>query len=152
MTEPYELALLVEERADRVVVTLNRPDRRNAIDMQFVEELHEVCGRLERDPRLLLITGGSDGVFAGGADIAQLRDRGRIEALAAINIGVFERLRRLPMPTIAAIDGAAPKRVTIQVFDSFDQAKDYRNGPAWKAILELQKKATKTRSYVVEGL
>lgn len=107
MTEPYELALLVEERADRVVVTLNRPDRRNAIDMQFVEELHEVCGRLERDPRLLLITGGSDGVFAGGADIAQLRDRGRIEALAAINVGVFERLRRLPMPSIAAIDGAA---------------------------------------------
>ena len=52
----------------------------------------------------------------------------------------------------AAIDGTAPKRVTIQVFDSFDQAKDYRNGPAWKAILELQKKATKTRSYVVEGL
>ena len=52
----------------------------------------------------------------------------------------------------AAIDGAAPKRVTIQVFDSFDQAKDYRNGPAWKAILDLQKKSAKTRSYVVEGL
>ena len=53
---------------------------------------------------------------------------------------------------IAAIDGTPPKRATIQVFDSFDQAKDYRNGPAWKAITELQKKATKTRSYVVEGL
>ena len=53
---------------------------------------------------------------------------------------------------LAAIDGTAPKRVTIQVFDSFDRAKDYRNGPAWKAILDLQKKATKTRSYVVEGL
>ena len=53
---------------------------------------------------------------------------------------------------IAAIDGAAPKRVTIQVFDSFDQAKDYRNGPAWKAILDLQKKAAKSRSFVVEGL
>ena len=53
---------------------------------------------------------------------------------------------------LAAIDGAPPKRATIQVFDSFDQAKDYRNGPAWKAILDLQKKATKTRSHVVEGL
>jgi uncharacterized protein (DUF1330 family) len=52
----------------------------------------------------------------------------------------------------AAIDGAPPQRVTIQVFDSFDQAKDYRNGPAWKAILDLQKKAAKTRSFVVEGL
>jgi uncharacterized protein (DUF1330 family) len=53
---------------------------------------------------------------------------------------------------VAAIDGAAPKRVTIQVFDSFDQAKDYRNGPAWKALLDLQKKAAKSRSFVVEGL
>src|ERR1051325_696526 len=53
---------------------------------------------------------------------------------------------------IAAIDGTPPRRATIQVFDSFDQAKDYRNGPAWKAILELQKKATKVRSYVIEGL
>jgi uncharacterized protein (DUF1330 family) len=53
---------------------------------------------------------------------------------------------------IAAIDGTPPKRATIQMFDSFDQAKDYRNSPAWKAILELQKKATKTRSFVVEGL
>jgi|SwirhirootsSR2_FD_contig_71_3443328_length_408_multi_2_in_0_out_0_1 uncharacterized protein (DUF1330 family) len=53
---------------------------------------------------------------------------------------------------IAAIDGTPPKRATIQVFDSFDQAKDYRNGPAWKAIADLQKKATKTRAYVVEGL
>jgi uncharacterized protein (DUF1330 family) len=44
------------------------------------------------------------------------------------------------------------KRATIQVFDSFDQAKVYRNTPAWKAILDLQKKAVKSRSYVVEGL
>ena len=53
---------------------------------------------------------------------------------------------------IAAIQGDGPKRITIQVFDSFDQAKDYRNNPAWKALSELQKKAVKTRSYAVEGL
>jgi uncharacterized protein (DUF1330 family) len=54
--------------------------------------------------------------------------------------------------TIAAIEGTAPKRITIQVFDSFEQAKSYRDNPAWKALSELQKKATKTRSYAVEGL
>jgi enoyl-CoA hydratase/carnithine racemase len=102
-----ELSLLVEEYGDRIVVTLNRPERRNAMDVQFVEELHEVCGMLERNPRLMLLTGGTDGVFAGGADISQMRDRGRMEALAAINVGVFERVRRLPMPTVAAVDGAA---------------------------------------------
>ena len=48
----------------------------------------------------MLLTGGTDGVFAAGADIAQLRDRGRLDALAAINMGLFERIRRLPMPIV----------------------------------------------------
>src|SRR5262245_3001699 len=99
-------ALRVEERDDRVVVTLDRPDKRNAIDSNLVAALHDVCARLEREPRLLLLT-GADGVFAGGADIAQLRERGRLDALAAINIGLFERIRRLPLPSVAAIDGPA---------------------------------------------
>src|SRR5262245_45063823 len=100
-------ALVIEEQADRLVVTLNRPEKRNAIDSELVDELHGVCTTLERQPKLMLLTGGADGVFAGGADIAQLRERGRLEALASINMGLFERIRRLPMPTIAAIDGPA---------------------------------------------
>jgi enoyl-CoA hydratase len=100
-------SVLTEERDDRVIVRLNRPDKRNAIDAQVVDELHDVCAQLERDPKLLLLTGGNEGVFAGGADIGQLRERGRLDALAAINIGLFERIRRLPMPSIAAIDGPA---------------------------------------------
>jgi enoyl-CoA hydratase len=100
-------SLTVEERPDRLVVTLARPERRNAIDGWMVDELHAVCAELERAPRLLLLTGGADGVFAGGADIAQLRERGRIEALAAINQGVFARILALPLPTLAAIDGPA---------------------------------------------
>jgi len=99
--------LRVEEHGDRLVVTLDRPAKRNALDSAMVEALHEVCARLEREPRLLLLTGGADGVFAGGADIAQLRERGRLEALAAINLGLMERVRRLPMPTLAAVDGPA---------------------------------------------
>ena len=97
----------VEERDDRVVVTLDRPTQRNAIDAAMVDALHDVCASLERDPRFLLLTGGEDGIFAAGADIAQLRDRGRLDALAAINSGLFARIRALPLPTIAAIDGPA---------------------------------------------
>jgi enoyl-CoA hydratase/carnithine racemase len=100
-------SLRIEERDDRVVVTLDRPEKRNAIDAAMAEELHELCAALESRPRLLLLTGGTDGIFAGGADIGQLRDRGRLDALAGINLGVFERLRRLPMPTLAAVDGSA---------------------------------------------
>lgn len=97
----------VSESDGVVVVALNRPAERNAIDTQMVGELHEVCRQLEAQPRIAIITGGCDGVFAAGADIAALRDRGREEALAGVNLNLFERIRRLPMPTIAAVDGYA---------------------------------------------
>ena len=99
--------LAVDDRDDRVTVRLNRPDKRNAIDQAMVDELHTVCGELERRPRPMLLTGGADGVFAAGADIGQLRDRTSADALRAINSGLFNRIRALPMPTIAAIDGPA---------------------------------------------
>lgn len=101
------MSLDIEERGDRLVVTLNRPEKRNAIDAEMVSALHDVCARLEREPRLLLLTGGSEGIFAAGADIAQLRERGRLDALAAINSAIFARIRALPLPTVAAIDGPA---------------------------------------------
>lgn len=99
-------AVLVEEHADRVVLRLNRPEVRNAIDAQMVEELHRVCSLLERDPRVALIL-GEGGVFAAGADIGQLRERRREDALRGINSEIFDRIRRLPMPVVALIDGYA---------------------------------------------
>jgi enoyl-CoA hydratase len=96
--------LLVEERDDRVVVLLNRPEVRNAIDQQMVDELHVVCAALEQHPKVLIIA-GVDGVFASGADIAQLRERRRDDALQGINSTLFVRIARLPMPVIAALDG-----------------------------------------------
>ncbi|MFJ2720004.1 enoyl-CoA hydratase/isomerase family protein [Streptomyces sp. NPDC087437] len=103
--DAYE-TLLVEEREDRVVVTLHRPEARNAISGLMIRELHAVCDLLEDDPKLLLLTGHGN-VFAGGADIAELLRRGRDEALQGINSRLFERVRRLPMPTVAAVDGWA---------------------------------------------
>ncbi|WP_352244302.1 enoyl-CoA hydratase/isomerase family protein [Microtetraspora sp. NBRC 13810] len=85
---------------------MDRPHVRNAIDAATVAELHEVCADLERRPRVLVLT-GSDGVFAAGADIRELRERRRDDALAGINSGLFDRIARLPMPTIAAVDGPA---------------------------------------------
>ncbi len=98
--------LIVDERPDRVFVTLNRPDARNAIDQAMVDELHEVCARLEAAPKALIISGAA-GIFASGADIRQLRDRRREDALAGINTRLFMRVAALPMPVIAAIDGYA---------------------------------------------
>jgi enoyl-CoA hydratase len=98
--------LVVERHDDRVVVRLNRPEVRNAIDAATSAALHDVCADLERDPAVLVVT-GTDGVFAAGADIAELRERGRTEALQGINSRLFDRIARLPMPTVAAVDGYA---------------------------------------------
>jgi enoyl-CoA hydratase len=98
--------LRVEERGDRVVVTLDRPAARNAINAEMIGELHEVCTMVETHPRLLLLT-GTGGVFAAGADIAELRERGREEALQGVNSRLFDRIARLPLPTVAAVEGFA---------------------------------------------
>lgn len=98
--------ILRDDRADRLWVRLHRPEARNAIDRAMVDELHEVCDELEREPRILLI-GGSDGAFAGGADIAELRDRTPADALEGINSRLFDRIAHLPMPVIAVVDGWA---------------------------------------------
>lgn len=108
------VTLLVEERADRLAVRLHRPAVKNAIDQTMADELHAVCTHLERTPKILILSGtpaspetGSKAVFASGADIAQLRERRRDDALAGINSGVFDRIAKLPMPVIAALDGYA---------------------------------------------
>jgi len=98
--------LVVEEHDDRVVLRLNRPEVKNAIDQETVDRLHDACALLERAPRVAILT-GSDGIFAAGADIGQLLERRRDDALRGINSAIFDRIRRLPMPTIALIDGYA---------------------------------------------
>ncbi|WP_025103843.1 enoyl-CoA hydratase/isomerase family protein [Microbacterium paraoxydans] len=98
--------LLVTRTADRVVATLNRPHKRNAIDQATIDALHALCAELEETPCTLILT-GADGVFAAGADIAELRDRRADDARRGINAHAFVRVAELPMPVIAAIDGYA---------------------------------------------
>ncbi|WP_415972395.1 enoyl-CoA hydratase/isomerase family protein [Rhodococcus sp. 077-4] len=98
--------LVVEELADRVVVTLAREKQRNAIDAEMIGELHEVCGLVEHDPKIVVLTSEGEH-FAGGADINQLRARTRDDALRGINRNLFDRFAALPLPTIAAVRGYA---------------------------------------------
>jgi uncharacterized protein (DUF1330 family) len=53
---------------------------------------------------------------------------------------------------IVALEGEAPKRVTIVVYDSLEKAQASRNSPAWTALNAERSKAIKARSYVTEGL
>lgn len=112
-------ALRVEATADapdRVTAFMDRPAVRNAIDETMVGEFHALCGWIEDSPRMLIIagsevddpkTGKRQGVFASGANIGQLLERRRDDALRGVNSQVFDRIHRLPMPVIAAIDGLA---------------------------------------------
>lgn len=101
--------VLLERRDAIALVTLNAPERRNAIDQAMVDGLHGVLDELTGDATIaaIVLTGAGDKAFAAGADIAQLHDRKAPQALAAINAGVFKRLEDFPLPSIAAIRGFA---------------------------------------------
>src|SRR5699024_10248257 len=106
-----------EDKRDRVVAAMNRPKVLNAIDQTMVDEFHALCQWLENHPPILIITGTTTphpkdptrqrGLFASGPDISQLRERRRADALPGINSKIFSRIKALPMPVIAAIDGFA---------------------------------------------
>lgn len=101
--------VLTERRGDAVLVTLNAPERRNAIDQEMVDGLHAVLDELWHDESVaaLVLTGAGDKAFAAGADIAQLRDRSSADAMKAINSGIFNRIEEFPAPVIAAVKGYA---------------------------------------------
>lgn len=106
----YFTALTIEDGEGHLVARMNRPEVRNAIDATMVAELHELCAYLETTPKILILTGcevNGRGIFASGADIAQLRERRREDALRGINSQIFDRIHHLPMPVIAALDGYA---------------------------------------------
>ncbi|GMV40354.1 MAG: putative enoyl-CoA hydratase/isomerase [Myxococcales bacterium] len=90
-------------------LTFHRPEVRNALNRQMVEEARAAVRVLaERDDlRAVVLTGAGDRAFLGGADIAELRDRTKLDALRRINTGLFREVEQLPVPTIAAIRGFA---------------------------------------------
>jgi len=101
--------VLCDVADDVAVITLNAPEKRNAIDLAMVESMHQVLDDLEQraDLAAVVLVGAGDKAFAAGADIAQLEQRKSPEALAAINSRLFMRIEEFPVPVIAAIRGFA---------------------------------------------
>lgn len=91
-----------------VIVTLTRPEVKNAINKAMVTELHAAFDALREDTEAgcVILTGQGDD-FAAGADIAELRERRALESLAAINNALFNKIELNPAPVIAAINGYA---------------------------------------------
>ena len=101
--------LLVERPADAVVVLrLNRPEVRNALNLDIRIRLADEVARYGVDPavRCLIIT-GSDTVFAAGADIKIWRKPSPIEIMARNVQKYWRTIMDCPKPVIAAIEGYA---------------------------------------------
>jgi enoyl-CoA hydratase len=90
-------------------VELNRPEVRNAINLEMVRELTALLESLapRDDVRALVLSGAGGKAFASGADIAELRERAHREALQGINATLFQKLEDFPRAVIAAIEGYA---------------------------------------------
>jgi enoyl-CoA hydratase len=96
-----------ERRGDALLLGLDRPDKYNALDEAMVDQIDEVLTQARREACVLVVHSTTPGVFAAGADIAELVDRDADAALRGINSGLFERLEAHRWPTIAVIDGPA---------------------------------------------
>jgi enoyl-CoA hydratase len=105
------LEALLVERADRVaIVTVNRPDKRNALNTTVRQELVRVFDHLrdDDDTRVVVLTGAGDKAFIAGADIAEFAQRTPLQQREAMsNRVMFEVIADLPKPTIAMINGFA---------------------------------------------
>ncbi|MDQ3756678.1 MAG: enoyl-CoA hydratase-related protein, partial [Actinomycetota bacterium] len=93
----------VEQREAVALVTIDRPDRRNALDVTHCEELLDAMGSVGAgDARVLVLTGAA-GHFCAGADLSTVEDEAFVVTLRRLLLG----LTQLPVPVIAAVDGAA---------------------------------------------
>lgn len=93
-------------------ILIDRPEARNAMTWSMYETLANICTQLRSDPTVRVATfrGAGGEAFVAGTDIMQFRDFNGAEDGIAYETAIDERmqaLERLPMPTIAIIDGWA---------------------------------------------
>jgi len=115
---PTEDAVLVDRSTDEVaVVTLNRPDRRNAMNYALLDGLYTAMADLRADPtcRVIVLTGAGPGFCAGldlaeGVDIPGPARSGTVHSGLRVQqyiAGLIPTFRSQPQPIIAAVNGAA---------------------------------------------
>jgi enoyl-CoA hydratase len=105
------VSIHVGRDAGVAVVTVNRPDALNALDLEHLSTLREELDNLAADDeaRVVLLTGAGDKSFIAGADIKYMRNLGVLDARTWGELGhaCGRLLETMPKPTIAAINGYA---------------------------------------------
>lgn len=98
-------------------LTLNRPEARNALSMEMRIGLGDFAAQLEADPKVrCVVLRGAGGHFMAGGDVKMMRERQQLspeerrvaslKGLHALHFAIF-RLRRMPKPVLASVQGAA---------------------------------------------
>src|SRR5215510_1251685 len=99
--------LLVDRDGPVVTLTLNRPDKLNALNEALLTELRDAILELDRDPavRAAVLTGAGDRAFAAGADIASMLEMSTASARKFAELGheACARLEEAHFPVIAAV-------------------------------------------------
>jgi methylglutaconyl-CoA hydratase len=108
---PYSTLTLDYDGA-LAILTLNRPDKRNAISYELIDELLSALGEVETSPAQILLLTGAGKAFCSGMDLDNLRSiTRRTEAENRADsqrmAHLFRTLYEFPKPTIAAVNGAA---------------------------------------------
>ncbi|MFM1651789.1 enoyl-CoA hydratase/isomerase family protein [Brevibacillus sp. B_LB10_24] len=101
--------ILVEVAEGIGIITINRPEVRNALSAETLQEIVQALEetRENQEVRVLVFTGSGEKSFAAGADISQLHKRTMIEALRPNMTAVYRKIEEYEIPTIAAINGYA---------------------------------------------
>jgi enoyl-CoA hydratase/carnithine racemase len=101
--------LMIDVDDRLAVVTINRPEVRNALSRQVLADLRDALAELrERDDvGLVALTGAGEKAFVAGADIAQLRNYDLHTGLDAEMQRTFDAVEAFPKPTVAAVNGFA---------------------------------------------
>lgn len=101
--------LLVKVKDRKMKVTINRPDVRNALDPQTLNEIRLVLEAAAQNPEVyvVIITGAGGKSFASGADIKSLRDRTMLDSLLPGMQGLTNYIESFDKPIIAAVNGYA---------------------------------------------
>lgn len=91
------------------ILTVNRPEVRNALDAATFRGLMEGFEALDQDDsvRVIVVTGAGEKSFVSGADLNMLKERGTMETFRAFNSRAFAVIENITKPTIAAINGYA---------------------------------------------
>ncbi|MGD8433827.1 MAG: enoyl-CoA hydratase-related protein [Syntrophobacterales bacterium] len=106
-----ERVLLIEHRPPVRILTLHRPQARNALDSKLIQELESAIdkARFSEDLRVLIITGAGDKAFCAGADLKErlAMSDGEVRRFLSAIRRLFTKIEELPLPVVAAINGVS---------------------------------------------